>query len=195
MSLEQQARWYHLLVYVSCHGENGRAVIPAPARLLVHALHLSDFDSMVVQIGQMVNISIEEKSNAEITVAFPKWNKYQVDSTVTERSRRFRQGTATPKEKDKDKEKEKEEVFGSSFWPAYPRKESKLPAQKAWMSISPDLYGTIISALERHKQSAQWKKDNGQYIPLPATWLNQKRWEDELAPSASSHGKVDSSKW
>ena len=23
-------------------------------------------------------------------------------------------------------------------------------------------------------------KDNGQYIPNPATWLNQGRWEDEL---------------
>ena len=23
-------------------------------------------------------------------------------------------------------------------------------------------------------------KDNGQYIPYPTTWLNQKRWEDEL---------------
>ena len=24
------------------------------------------------------------------------------------------------------------------------------------------------------------KKENGRYIPLPATWLNGKRWEDEL---------------
>lgn len=22
-------------------------------------------------------------------------------------------------------------------------------------------------------------KDNGQYIPYPSTWLNQRRWEDE----------------
>ena len=28
---------------------------------------------------------------------------------------------------------------------------------------------------------AKSKKDNGQFIPMPATWLNQKRWEDEPA--------------
>jgi hypothetical protein len=27
--------------------------------------------------------------------------------------------------------------------------------------------------------SAEWTKDGGQFIPHPATWLNQKRWEDE----------------
>jgi hypothetical protein len=30
------------------------------------------------------------------------------------------------------------------------------------------------------KTSAQWQKDNGQYIPNPATWLNQGRWDDEI---------------
>ena len=25
----------------------------------------------------------------------------------------------------------------------------------------------------------EWKKDNGQFIPYPTSWLNQKRWEDE----------------
>ena len=25
-----------------------------------------------------------------------------------------------------------------------------------------------------------WMKDKGKYIPNPATWLNQKRWRDEL---------------
>jgi len=30
------------------------------------------------------------------------------------------------------------------------------------------------------KKSPEWTKDNGKYIPYPATWLNAKGWEDEL---------------
>ncbi|MDE6762560.1 MAG: phage replisome organizer N-terminal domain-containing protein [Oscillospiraceae bacterium] len=66
------------------------------------------------------------------------------------------------------------------FWKAYPKKVAKAQAQKAWNKIKPDkaLLTVIIGALERQKQSAQWLRDDGQYIPYPATWLNGRRWED-----------------
>ena len=38
----------------------------------------------------------------------------------------------------------------------------------------------MLSAIDTQKKSDQWKKDNGQFIPNPTTWLNQRRWEDEL---------------
>lgn len=67
------------------------------------------------------------------------------------------------------------------FWVAYPRKTAKQQALKAWQKLKPDegLTDTILSALERFKQTEQWRKDNGRFIPYPATWLNGKRWEDE----------------
>lgn len=67
------------------------------------------------------------------------------------------------------------------FWAAYPRKRSKATAYKTWQKIKPDqpLLNTILHALEQQKLSAQWQRDNGQYIPYPATWLNGGRWEDE----------------
>lgn len=37
----------------------------------------------------------------------------------------------------------------------------------------------MMSSLEQFRGSKDWLKDNGQYIPYPSTWLNQKRWEDE----------------
>lgn len=66
------------------------------------------------------------------------------------------------------------------FWKAYPKKVAKTQALKAWSKLKPnaELQQVIISALERQKQSVQWQKDNGQFIPYPATWLNGKRWED-----------------
>ena len=68
------------------------------------------------------------------------------------------------------------------FWSEYPKKKDKAKALKAFQKIKPDdeLFSKIISALTIQKQSADWLKDNGQFIPYPTTWLNGCRWEDEL---------------
>ena len=70
-----------------------------------------------------------------------------------------------------------------SFWKVYPKKQSKPTAQKAWDKLNPDaeLTEAIINAVERAKMSRQWKERDGQYIPLPASYLNQRRWEDDLS--------------
>lgn len=65
------------------------------------------------------------------------------------------------------------------FWSAYPKKVGKQAAKKAFNRVNVPVE-TLLTAIERQKCSAQWSKDNGQYIPNPATWLNQGRWEDEL---------------
>lgn len=78
------------------------------------------------------------------------------------------------------KENPIEERF-KEFWKAYPRKSGKGSAEKSWKKIAPTqkLFDEIMTALEVAKQCDQWRKDNGQFIPYPATWLNQKRWEDD----------------
>lgn len=82
------------------------------------------------------------------------------------------------------KGKKKKEVIivpFEEFYKYYPKKLGKAAAEKAWnkLKVEDDLFKTIISSLEKQKQSDNWKKDNGQFIPFPATWLNGKRWEDE----------------
>jgi hypothetical protein len=66
------------------------------------------------------------------------------------------------------------------FWASYPRKVSKPTALKSWSKLSPDadLQAAIIDALEFQSQSDQWRRDDGRFIPHPATWLNGRRWED-----------------
>ena len=68
------------------------------------------------------------------------------------------------------------------FWTVYPKKTAKAVAQKAFDKIAPDdaLLDTMIKSVESFKKTQQWLKDDGQYIPNPTTWLNQRRWEDEL---------------
>ncbi len=68
------------------------------------------------------------------------------------------------------------------FWLAYPKKKDKQNAIKAWNKLKPDaeLVKSIIEALTRAKSSEDWQKDGGQYIPLPSTYINGRRWEDEI---------------
>jgi uncharacterized protein YdaU (DUF1376 family) len=65
------------------------------------------------------------------------------------------------------------------FWKAYPNKKDKQKAIVAWAKHEPDL-AKVLKALKTQKNSEQWKRDNGQFIPLPTTWLNGARWEDEV---------------
>ncbi len=67
------------------------------------------------------------------------------------------------------------------FWKAYPRPVGKGAAFKAWTraKLNPDLAQQLHASLTIQRKSEQWTRNNGQFIPHPATWLNQRRWEDE----------------
>jgi hypothetical protein len=76
----------------------------------------------------------------------------------------------------------KEDIYPfDDFWTAYPKKKAKEAAKKAWVKLKPDeaLGKTIIQAVLESAKTQDWKKENGKYIPYPATYLNGKRWEDE----------------
>lgn len=66
------------------------------------------------------------------------------------------------------------------FWSKWPHRVAKKAAIKAWEKIAPDeeLIAVIINAIDRHKTTDQWQRG---IIPHPATWLNGRRWEDEVA--------------
>ena len=62
----------------------------------------------------------------------------------------------------------------------YPKKVGKPNAYKAWKKIKPDLElkkKLVLMVLE-HSKSKQWQ--SAEFIPYPATWLNQERWNDIL---------------
>lgn len=67
------------------------------------------------------------------------------------------------------------------FWLAYPKKVGKDAAWRAWKKLREPktTLRSILQALDWQRDSEQWTKDGGQYIPNPATYLNQGRWQDE----------------
>ena len=70
----------------------------------------------------------------------------------------------------------------AEFYAAYPKRQKRAEAEKAWRKLnpSPELQATILAALAVHKAQDAWQRDAGQFVPLPASWLNAERWLDEL---------------
>lgn len=62
-----------------------------------------------------------------------------------------------------------------AFWTAYPRKTAKESARRAWVAATKRVPASeIMHGLARYTFST-----DPQFIPHPATWLNQHRWADE----------------
>lgn len=72
------------------------------------------------------------------------------------------------------------------FWEAYPNKKNKQEAVKRWdkLKITTDLFRQIMEGLTRAKNSYEWGKNDGEFIPHPARWLNVRGWENEYKPMA-----------
>ena len=85
------------------------------------------------------------------------------------------------KEKEQEKNNTYEEYF-ETFWVEYPKKVAKVNVKKWFTKNKPneELFNKIMNGLGKFKNSEDWSKDNGKFIPYPSTWLNQERWEDEI---------------
>lgn len=72
-----------------------------------------------------------------------------------------------------------EEKF-NKFWEAYPRHDNKKKALAWFKKNKPndELLKTMLDKIEEFKKTKQWQ--NSQYIPMPTTWLNGERWEDDI---------------
>ena len=74
------------------------------------------------------------------------------------------------------------------FFAEYPRKVAAGQARQEWAKLSPDeaLRKRIMSAVRAWARSPEWSRNDGQFIPKPARWLREQRWEDvpgvSLAP-------------
>ena len=106
------------------------------------------------------------------------------------------QGETRPKQKHRKETADCKQDLFLTFWDAYPRKEDKQKAYRAWLKLSPDpqLFQTILRALQYQKRSEQWTRDAGRYIPYASTWINGRRWEDEVGGEAQD-GFAEEDPW
>lgn len=142
-------------------------------------------------VSRIVNLQmLAEQSTLATKLAEQSTDEKLAVSTskLAEQSTKVSSPRVTQKKKETIQKKYIYSLF-LKFWEAYPKKVSKGNAEKAFYSIKPDdiLLDTILKAIDAQSKSEQWQSDGGKYIPHPATWLNGKRWEDEL-PQVKNNG-------
>lgn len=122
------------------------------------------------------------------------WDGRQFKSdTSTERVKRFRKrernvsetknGNAPDTEQNRTDSREGASEF-EEWYRTYPKREARGAAEKAYRTARKSAEAAVLLAgAEKAKQ--KYAGAEPKFIPLPATWLNQKRWLDEAAPPVS----------
>ena len=79
------------------------------------------------------------------------------------------------------------------FWDFYPKSahKSKQAAIRSWDRLKPsdELIAEIGKALKRQKETDEWQRGVG--IPYPSTYLNNRRWTDEIADGDADGGEPE----
>ena len=193
-------RWCLFGIYLKKHGQSGRIMLRPPCTALQKKFEVASFDDVVAIVRSFPNCTVTPVTNSPVTydVAWVNWQKYQGDYSG-ERVRGWRQRQAdvklqgnanvTPKEEKRREEKRQPPLSPTSggfetFWSAYPRKVGKAVARQVWERLAkgPEFVGRVLDAIARQRQSDQWTREGSRFIPHPATWLRQCRWEDEIEP-------------
>jgi hypothetical protein len=130
------------------------------------------------------NITIRTTNKFSV-ISIVNWRTYQEEENEINQqiNQPLTSNQPATNHKQECKELKKKEYTSEflEFYTAYPKHKARDDAYKAWRSLNgtrPPL-AEILSAIEKQKESDDWKKDNGKWIPFPATWLRAGRWDDE----------------
>ena len=71
-------------------------------------------------------------------------------------------------------------MWFESFWEIYPKHQDKKKAKQKFLKLCKDekKYQEIMQGLRN--VLPVWAKKDTKYIPMPTTWLNGERWNDEV---------------
>lgn len=133
----------------------------------------------MVQFMAEMNL-ISKKSLSKGILAIPKLAKYSDDYS----RRRIR----TPSEQSPNNvrlhnttlQDNTTHIAFEKFWSLYPKKIAKQKSSLAFKRIPESEYELIFAHIQKSAQSDQWRKEGGQFIPNPTTYLNQERWKSKI---------------
>ena len=217
----EEVLFYRLIITADDYGcIDGRVVLLKnelfPLKENVTKKAVEDAIDKLASIGLLCKYTV----NGMPYLFFPTWEKHQRlrnqhrkypappenyltddclsnDGQMTDECQQFAARAGAESESEIESEKEKEtqhaparETAFDEFWTAYPKKKNKEDARKAFAKVKAPLE-TLLSAIELQKQSKDWKKENGQYIPYPATWLRAGAWENEDVQSEKPKSFAD----
>lgn len=132
-----------------------------------------------------------EKQSNRAKVRWENHNAAAYPVAMPERCSSSSSSSSTSKDNNPPTPRKRGMVYADDFlifWKAYPKKVGKDAALRAWKGRTGTrpVVAELVAAIQKQAQSDQWQKENGQYIPNPATWLNQGRWADEVETAEQS---------
>lgn len=134
------------------------------------------------QYGKLIEENLTNKPHQSYINLLKKHSLW-IDYTKTIKSLKEKD-----KDKDKDKDKEKENIPFEVFWNLYNKKlGSKDDCEKKWKKLKDKERQSIIDILPEYKR--QFK--DRQFQPYPATFLNQRRWENEIIRETNNNSVFD----
>ena len=76
---------------------------------------------------------------------------------------------------------DQKEMWFESFWEIYPKHQDKKKAKQKFLKLCTNEkeYKAIMDGLRN--VLPVWAKKDTKYIPMPTTWLNGERWNDEVS--------------
>jgi len=193
--------WINLLCLASRSPERGTIQMQLPD--LAFALRMDD-QAVHDMLSDLVSRGLVHEMDGSFEIHNWQGRQYDSDSS-TERVRKHREdakrsgnvtetlhdrsGNVTPSVSVSSSVSESDSVSVTStlderferFWQVYPKKRSKGDARKWWTKHKPsdELTDTMIAAVQKLSRSKDWTKEGGQFIPYPASWLNDEGWSDE----------------
>ncbi len=66
------------------------------------------------------------------------------------------------------------------FYSLYPRKMGRKEAERSWNRLTPAQQAECLEAMPNYIKYWKIKQTQKDFIPYPATFLNQERWTDEI---------------
>ncbi len=213
---DTKAVFLHLLLNASFKPAKWQGVQLEPGQLITGRIEIANQTGLS---EQRVRTALKNlKSTGEITIKSTNryslitvinWAKYQndIENQPAEQPTTNQQSTSNQPttnqqptnnqphrnndNNDNNNKKEKiVDILFDTFWAAYPKRQDKKGAQKAFAKLKPDadLLKRMLLSITIWKHSEQWTSEGGKYIPLPSTWLNNRRWEDEPPAQRKSSG-------
>jgi hypothetical protein len=127
------------------------------------------------------NITIKSTNKFSI-ISIVNWETYQQDDDGINQQVTNKQPTSNHKQECKTHKKNTYSRDFDQFYAAYPKKRDPDRAWKAWQNRNGNLpeISVLLDAIKNQIQSLEWKKENGRFIPYPATWLNAGSWKNEV---------------
>lgn len=186
LSLMEDLAYRRMLELYYLHERPFGDCVASVARMIGMTDYIEEVDRVLVEFFEHIDGSfVNPRADKEIAAYHSKIEQASRAGKASAERRSSKRSTGvqpTKNHKPVTKKQEQKDLYKpefEQFWSAYPEKTGKGAAYTSWQKINPDvqLQSTIMAAVAAYKLS---KKVKDGFVKNPATWLNQRCWEDEF---------------